>query len=376
MRILFVTSNLDYGGAETQLIRMNWELVRRGHEVALFTVKAGNPRARELDGSGVLLRADGRRCGLDLSVLHRLRRFIQAFRPDIIHGYLFDGDLYSRLSALGTGIPVLNSERNDGYRLGILQQIAHWPTRRLADGIVANSHAGGRFAQKLFGMPSERVHVLWNSISLAEMDARMAQDASDRRGEFLSRGGSRIACLAGSIKPQKGYELALETADLLTRAHPEWRVVFIGDCRPNHRPYKAHILRRFGELKLEGRAVFAGLRRRVPEMIGAFDVLYSTSLHEGFPNVVLEAMAVGTPVVSTEYSDIRRILPEPWQVTGRDAPSMVASILKAYELRAQVAARQRAWVEAHANTRDAAARLEAIYRRYVRGRTSDSTGMA
>ncbi len=77
-------------------------------------------------------------------------------------------------------------------------------------------------------------------------------------------------------------------------------------------------------------------------------------------------MAAGTPVVSTDYSDIRRILPEPWQVVASREPGQIAAaILRADEERASLATAQRSWVERHATISHAADSLEAVYRKCI-----------
>jgi glycosyltransferase involved in cell wall biosynthesis len=366
MRIVLVISDLRVGGAETQVMGIARTLHQRGHVLAVYTLNRNNPCAAELEGSGVWLVADQKRMKLDPAVILRLRRFLREFHADIVHGFLYDGDLYARVAAAGTGIPALNSERNDDYRLKPQQRLGLWLTRHLADGVVANSHAGARFAHALFRLPAEHMHVVWNGIDLAAVERRCAVPVADYRQEFFSRHDIKLATLVGQIKPQKDYLLALQVADVLTRTHEHWRVLFVGDQLSTTGSYRAEVMRRFQDLGLGARAVFAGLRRDAVEIMHQSSVLFSTSRHEGFPNVVLEAMAAGAPVVSTIYSDIRMILPEPWQVVGeRAAKPIVDAILQADADRDRLVKVQRAWVARHATIDVAAEHLETIYHRYI-----------
>lgn len=366
LRIVIVISGMRHGGAEMQVIHLTRELVRRGHAVAVYCLNRGTARVGELVQSGVVVVEDQKRVKFDFGVIRRLRRFLRDFDAEIAHGFLFDGDLYSRLAAVGTGVVALNSERNDDYALNGLQKLAHWPTRGLAVAVVANSHSGAAHAGKLFGFPPQRVPVVWNCIPVAEIDARIAASTQDYRTLFFGRRDIRMACMVGTIRPQKDYLLALEVADRLTRDDPSWRVLFVGDELTRSGPYKSQVLQRHAALGLRDRAVFVGTRDDVPEIMAQSEVLFSTSFHEGFPNVVLEAMTAGAAVVSTDYSDIRRILPEPWQVVGsRSADDLVAALHRAASARAELVDRQRRWVESHATVEIGVDRLLAVYERFL-----------
>lgn len=366
MRILFVISNLIYGGAETQVVGLARELARRRHAVVIYTLNSDNPRAAELADSDVQLVMDQKRSAIDLGVLLRLRRFIRAWQADIVHGFLYDGNFYSRVAAFGTRVPALNSERNHNYRLNANQRIGHLLSRRMAVGVVANSCAGANFARELFGFPANCVHVVWNGIETEAIDARIAVSSIDYKRLFFARQDVRIACLVGRIKPQKDYVLGLEVADLLTRNYPDWRVLFVGEHIDSAGGYSAKVMEIWQRRELEGRAHFCGLRTDVVEIIAQCDVLFSTSLYEGFPNVVLEAMTAGTPAVSTVYSDIERILPNTWQVVGDRSPeALVAAIVRAYQERESIQAAQRAWVDRYATMATAADALLEVYALYT-----------
>lgn len=379
MRILYVISELSYGGAQKQLVEQSVELDRRGNQVAIYTLNRDVPRERELAGTNVQLVIDQKHAKLDLSVLLRLRRFISRWRPDVIHGFLFDGNVYSRLAAVGLGIPVLNSERGADYSLNRAQQLAQALTAHLASGVIANSAAGRAFAQKLFDLPPERMHVVWNGLRLPDIERKAHSDV-DMRQYFFGEGDYRVACLVGAIKPEKDYELALHTARLLVQTDQRWRVLFVGDkLSPviayargggsDTSTYKDRILALYSEIGEVDRIRFAGMSREVPAIMRQCDVLFVTSVAEGFPNVVLEAMGLGTPVVSTNYSDIRNILEDRRQVISTRSPQALAEAIRwAYEHRRTIAAAQRKWVEAKATIDCCVNQLEAIYSLYLNRR--------
>jgi len=378
MRVLFVISDLALHGAQKQVVELSRELASRGHQVAIYTLNADAPRARELEGSGVEVIIDQKRSKLDFGVLLRLRRAIVASRVQVVHGLLFDGDIYARLAAIGTGAVVLNSERSDNYTISRTQKVAHWLTKRLVDGVVANSRSGAAFAQKLYGYHPDRMHVVWNGMRIEELERKAQNGAANYRREFFGRDDVRMACMIGHIKPAKDYPLALEAAAELVRGSPEWRVLFVGDSLggtgtyqagrdSDTSEYKRMVMERYQSLGLTpDKVCFAGSRSDAPAILAQSDVQLMTSRWEGFPNVVLEGMVLGVPVVSTDYSDIRHILPRPQQVVASRKPAELArAIVDAFLDRDAIVAEQKRWVRAHASIENAARELERVYSRYL-----------
>ena len=376
MRVLFVISDLGFHGAQKQVVELSRELDRLGHDVAIYTLNDDAPRAAELAGTGVEVVVDQKRTKLDPAVLLRLRRRICAWRADVVHGFLFDGDIYARIAALGTGAIVLNSERSDDYQISSAQKVAHWLTKPFVHGVVANSRSGSAFAQRLYGYDPAHMHVVWNGMRIEELERRAASSVNYRE-EFFGEGPHRIACMIGHIKPAKDYHLALDTAATLVALDPRWRVLFLGEAlsglayKAGHASdtvdYKQSVMEHFQRLGIADKVCFAGARPDAPAILAQCDVQLMTSCREGFPNVVLEGMVLGVPVVSTDYSDIRHILPRPGQVVDTRSPMALArAILAADADRDAIAAEQKQWVRAHASIETATRELERVYASYVR----------
>ncbi len=353
------------GGAQRQVVVLSKELARLGHQVSIYTLNRETPRSDELAGTDVDVLVDQKRQRLDIGVLSRLRRHIRRWRPDIVHGFLYDGNFYSRLAGWGTRVPVLNSERSDNYELSLVQGIGYRLTSMLCDGIVANSYTGGEFARRLHCVRQDKVSVVWNGIDLQEVDIRLARSPQPARQIFPGSDLKRL-CMVASIQPGKDHPLALRVMQRLIDDDPFWRLICVGDELPKFRGYKTQVLAERARLQLEPFVEFVGQRRDVLEIIASSDLLLMTSVNEGFPNVVLEAMACGTAVVSTDYSDVRRILPFPEQVvSSRSEREIADAVVRCHRRRAELAKAQRRWVERHGAASASAAALLAVYARYV-----------
>jgi len=370
LRILHVISGLGIGGTERQLVILSRDLLRRGHKVLIYTLNDLAPRLAELKGSGVEVIVDQKRLRLDPLLIARLRRTARHWGAEVAHGWLYDGNIYTRVALRGLGIPIINSERSDNYRLSYVQRLGYALTRGWETALIANSHAGLAFARPLHRIPADRGHVVWNGVDLAKVDLE-AGAAAALRGTLWPGQEVSIACHVGTITPPKDHLLALDTAAVLHQRDPRWRFLFVGDPFRDPGAYQRTVQARLAELQLENVCRFTHERTDAIAHIAASDVLFSTSLFEGFPNVVLEAMACRTPVVSTEYSDIRRILPLPWQVVRQRSPELMAdAIQRAARERSSVAAAQRAWVERHATAERLVTAMETVYALYATGNST------
>jgi glycosyltransferase involved in cell wall biosynthesis len=365
MRVLFVISGLGLGGAERQIVLLSRELVRLGNDVSVYTLTRMVPRMDELDGN-VNVIVDQKRRRLDFNVIRRLRQHIRCWRPDVVHGFLYDGNIYSRLAAFGLQAAVLNSERSDCYPLSLVQRVGYRLTARLCDGLVANSYSGAKFARRVHQVGNDHVHVVWNGIDLQEVEGRLSRSRQPAK-EILSGIGLKRLCMVAAIKPDKDYVLALRVVRRLVDDDPTWRLICVGDELSDAAPgYKTDVLDELRRLGLEPFVTFVGHRRDVPEIIASSDLLLVTSVREGFPNVVLEAMACGTAVVSTNYSDVRRILPVARQVVdSRSAADIAEAVVRCHGMRVDIAAAQRSWVEANGTAAASTATMLGVYGGYV-----------
>lgn len=365
MKILFVVSGLGAGGAEDQVILLSKELARLGHRTGVYCLSRRTERLPEFAGSGVEVVVDDKRGPIDPAVLWRLRRHLRRWRPDLVHAFGFDADVYARLGAAGANIPVINSERTDDQRVSRMQHVGYRITSLLCDGVVANTRAGAQFARRLHRVGEDRIDVLWNVLDLESIDARIACSPQPARKIFPEHGLKRL-CMVVSIKPVNDHPLALRVLKRLLTADPAWRLICVGEEPEDCRGYRAQVLAERDRLGLEPFVRFVGHRADVVELIASSEMLLLTSKHGGFPLVALEAMACNTPVVSTEWGEVRRLLPFPEQIAASRAEAdIAAAILHCHQRRDEIRAPQRRWAEQHGTAAAGAASLLALYTKYL-----------
>ena len=330
MKVLFVVSGLDTGGSRAGPPDLEGARPPGASGRHLLLEPRGPQRLAELAGSGVEVTVDDKRGpGRFRRVLWRLRRHVRSWRPDLVHSFGYDADVYSRLAGLGAGAPVLNSERTDDQKVSRVQHLGYRLTSLLCDGVFANTRAGAEYARRLHRLGKERVDVLWNIVDLRAIDARVARSPQPAREIFAGPDLKRL-CMVVSLRPVNDHPLALRVLKRLV---------------DEDRSSASHLRRRGASTawRLQG----AAARRMRPARPRAFRQVHRPSQRRGraasrratscssppstcgFPLVALEAMACNTPVVSTDWSEeVRRLLPVAEQVAvgSRDEGAIAAAV--------------------------------------------------
>ncbi len=306
-RISFVIRSLGIGGAERQLAVLAAALAARGHTVLVIAYYGDGARHPELKTAGVRVVSLEKRNRWDLiGPLVRLARAIRGFGPDVVHGYLPDGNLLSLLAGrVFHRALVVWGVRASHYDFRIYDRLFRlmfrmtcWLAER-ADLIIANSEAG-RAYHVAHGYPAGRMVVIPNGIDTE----RFQPDAERRERQRKAWGVEKdqlLIGIVGRLDPMKDHPTFLRAAALVAERLPGVRFVCVGDGPTEYR----------SELEaLAGACGVADRTRWVPvadDLVAAYnalDLLTSVSTSgEGFSNVIGEAMACGRLCVVTDVGD-------------------------------------------------------------------------
>jgi glycosyltransferase involved in cell wall biosynthesis len=234
---------------------------------------------------------------------------------------------------------------------------------RAAHAVVAVS-AGEAERLRRARVPAKKIAVVHNAVPLAAFDAIEARDLRAENGF----GADDVICVSvGRFSPEKGQDLLVSAAaDALVRV-PTLRFLVYGDG-----PDLARVRSRAAALGLESRVRFPGHVLDAVARIKGADLLVHPSLSEGLPNAILEAMAVGTPVVATAVGGVPELIED--GVTGvavpAEAPALANAIVWAAAHaahRTQMAAVARSLVRRDFTFENQAAALRRLYAATLRG---------
>jgi glycosyltransferase involved in cell wall biosynthesis len=238
--------------------------------------------------------------------------------------------------------------------------IAADPSFRWARAIVGNSSAT---LTALRGrIPDARLHVVYNCIDFERFDA-----AEDHRGTLVPR-DVPVVGYVGMLRPEKGIEHFLAMAAILRRSRPDIRYLVVGGPSPHLPGWEPYLHEYAAALGVADIVHFAGLRNDIPAVMRSLDVLVVPSLNEGFGRVIIEANAVGVPVVASNAAGIPEVVED--GVTGVLVPladpdalaAAVGRILDDAAWRARVRSTAPARVRSRFSPSTQVRALEAVWR--------------
>jgi glycosyltransferase involved in cell wall biosynthesis len=352
LRIAFLIDRLNHAGAARQLVLLARALHDAGHSVIVIVFyDDDNPLESELRTAGIRVRSLGKRSRWE--IVRFYRRALRAVRQEeaeVLHSYLGVPNLFA--VALKAGVrstKIVWAVRASDTRMQwygwiprILEALSP-ALSRYADLIVANSFAGRAYIVTS-GYPPDKVIVIPNGIETA-----CFIPSAEGRARFRERLGLGPAVplvgIVGRLDPIKDHPTFLRAARIVA-ARTDARFVCVGDGPDT---YRRELQDLAAQLGIEARVLWVPSQSNMTDVYNGLDVLASSSVSEGFPNVVAEAMACGVPCVVTDVGDSARVAGRyGCTVPARDPRALADGIHQVLTIppgeRPRMADARRAWV--------------------------------
>lgn len=301
-RLLFVIPTLDRGGAEKQLSLLASGLAERGEfDVHVACLTRGGPWYEKLAKAGVPVEIIGKSLKLDFQAYWKLKRHINALRPDIVHTWLFAANCYGRQAAIAAGVKhIIAGERCiDRWKVWYELEI----DRRLAkrtERIVTNSSGVVDFYAG-HGLPREKFVVIPNGIEPFAPPAENPRDAFCQ--EIGVPADAKLLGMIGRLWPQKRVKDVIWAAELLKVVRDDVHALIVGDG-----PQRWRLERYCQQVGNHDMCHFLGERHDIPHILPHLYAVWLASAYEGQSNAILEAMSAGLPVVASDIPGNRDLV--------------------------------------------------------------------
>jgi glycosyltransferase involved in cell wall biosynthesis len=300
LKVCQIIPTLVQGGAEKQMALLAAGLDRSRFECHVIVLSHSGPYEKELIEQGIQVHLIGKRGKVDPTAFWRLVHKLNEIKPQVVHTWLFAGNSYGRLAARKARVPVIIAgERSvDPWKQWWNFAIDRY-LLKFTNTIVTNTQAVVEFYAK-HGIAKDRFTVIANAVVKPDFEP-LDRAAVFERLQIPQR--SRLVGAIGRLWKQKGYKDLVWAGELLRVALDDVCVVIIGDGPDRHS------LQTFrDQIGAQGAVRFVGHRQDALQLMSGFDLLWNGSLYEGQSNTILEAMALGIPVVASDIPGTRDLI--------------------------------------------------------------------
>jgi len=301
IRVCQCIDDLTACGAQQVVRNLVTYLDRTCFQPVVYTFQEG-PVADVIKRTGVpvrLLRHNVPK--LDFNLVRRLRKSLKRDRIEILHTHLFGASLHAMIAARGipllSKVVTLHSDREDNF----IQRLAYPLIFSMATRVIGVSKHASQVMDKRYRNLHSKLVAIPNGVE-TELFANRHVKQFIREKLNLPVDKTIIGAI-GRLSAEKGYSVLLDSFAQIKRTNAETHLVIIGEGKLLNA-----LLHQRDRLNLGGSVQFLGSRNDVPELLQAMDIFVISSLWEGLPLVLLEAMASNIPVVATRVGGIPEVV--------------------------------------------------------------------
>ncbi|MCG3113598.1 MAG: glycosyltransferase [Candidatus Manganitrophus sp. SB1] len=306
LNILHLIVTLPVGGIEQRLKELVIRYSKEEFRPIVCCLRDKNVVGREIEQYDIevieLDRMRGHR--FDPILVWKLYRLMKERRIDIVRMHEYHASLYGRIAARWAKVPVVIASVHNVYRRKLHHRF--WINRFLArwsDRVIAISERVKEDLLRFDRIPPAKVKVIPNGVDPLLFENQISKEEARRKLSLPEQ--TVVIGTVGRLSIAKGHQNLLNAFQLLLDegGWPDLRLVLVGEG-----PLRESLEQTVRKWGLEKAVLFLGTRRDVPDCLRAFDLFVFSSLWEGQPAAVIEAMAAGLPIVSTDYEGVREII--------------------------------------------------------------------
>lgn len=304
-KILMLRSSAGVFGAERVILELATGLAKTKFEPIIGVLENKSKSWAELatiaEKSGLQVNIFKCRKPFDFRTAVQIRKFIKKNQISAVHAHGYKANFYSLIATLFTEISCLATchpwtETDYSFKARLYTFLDKLWLKRM-DDVVAVSR---QVRQQLL-THKITAELIPNGIEIGRFNG--LHKAGDLRDSFGFSKSDIVIGTIGRLVPEKGYTFLLNSAKSICKKYPNAKFIFIGDG-----PLRAKLQRQVEALSLQSNVIFLGKRNDIAGLFSVMDIFVLSSISEGFPMVLLEAMAAGKPIIATRVGEIPNII--------------------------------------------------------------------
>lgn len=314
IRVLQFTHDLKVGGLQRVVQTLCRSIDKTQFDVAVLCLREIGPLAEDLRSAGIPVHMLRRFKGLrNHTAFLQVARLLREERIDVVHTHNTGPFIHGVLGALPAGVKtVVHTDHArdfpDAWRFMVVENIL----ARFAYRVVGVSEHSTSQLRRYERIPSRKLTTIINGVDASLLHVSTTREL--KRQELGIAPDAPVLGIVARLHDQKGMPFLLQSVAMLRETFPDLVLLVAGDG-----PLEAELKQNACDLDIQDRVQFLGVRHDVPDLLNVFDLFVLPSLWEGLPMVILEAMAVGCPVLASDVGGVGRAIEH--GVTGSLVPA-------------------------------------------------------
>ena len=307
LKIAFIIDTIESptAGTEKQLLMLIKHLDRSRFEPILFVLYSSHWLRHSFNLCPLVV-IDFRSLFYPSSYQHFLC-FVKTLRKkqfDCIQTHFVESNIIGILAGRLAGVPcIISSRRDQGYwhtpaKIMLYKVLNHW-----VHYFVANCHATAKWASEIETIPRERIKIIYNGVELEQFQSVSTNDKNEIRHGLGLKQDSFVIGIVANLRPVKQVDTFLRAAALANSRLANLQFLIAGDGE--QRKELENIASAAG---IADKTFFMGKRTDVPKILAACDAAILSSSSESFSNSIVEYLASGLPIISTDVGGCREII--------------------------------------------------------------------
>ena len=310
IKIIHILVNLTVGGAEMALLKLLSRLDRTKYDCKVISLKGIEEMGKRLIALGIPVESLNLRLSNFFISFYRLIKIIKREKPNIVQTWMYHADLLGGLASRLVGIKNIiwgirnqysKDSKNLRFRTRLIAKVCSYLSFWLPKYIVACSDSS-KFSHVALGYDQKKIKVIYNGVDLKRFT--VIQERINFKGRKKTQAVIHIGTL-GRYNSVKDYPNLLQAAKIVIEKNKNVVFQLAGRELDSDNNELIKLINRLGLIHY---VELLGQLDNPADYLQTLDIFVLSSLSEGFPNVLIEAMACGVPCISTNIGDCKHII--------------------------------------------------------------------